>query len=85
MAKRKKEYSFPTVSACPRCRGTQTRATSTQGKIQYRKCLAPVCQKTYTVIGQKVKIRTQMTQIKKDNTDAILSQMWKSHEFVLRS
>ena len=47
-------YSFPTVSKCPRCGGTQTRATSTQGKVQYRKCLAPVCRWRYTVIGTKV-------------------------------
>ena len=46
-----KRWSFPTVSTCPRCRGTQTRAVSTQGKVQYRKCLAPICQKRYTVIG----------------------------------
>lgn len=50
-----KMWSFPTISQCPRCGGTQTRAISTQGKVQYRKCLAPICQKRYTVIGQKVK------------------------------
>lgn len=52
--KSKIKYAFPTVSACPRCRGTQTRAVSTQGRVQYRKCMAPVCQKRYTVIGTKV-------------------------------
>lgn len=55
MSKTKKQkYSFPTVSQCPRCRGTQTRAVSTQGKVQYRKCMAPVCRWRYTVIGTKV-------------------------------
>ena len=47
-------YSFPTVSKCPRCGGTQTRAVSTQGNVQYRKCQAPVCRWRYTVIGTKV-------------------------------
>jgi hypothetical protein len=52
-------YSFPTVSSCPRCRGTATRATSTQGRVQYRKCMAPVCQKRYTVIGTEIKKRKE--------------------------
>jgi len=55
MAKSKQKYSFPTVSVCPRCLGTQTRARSTQGKVQYRICLAPVCRHRYHVIGTKVK------------------------------
>jgi len=48
------KWSFPSQSRCPRCRGTSTRATSTQGKVQYRQCQAPICQKRYTVIGTKV-------------------------------
>ena len=52
---RKQRWSFPTVSRCPRCGGTQTQAYSTQGKVQYRKCLAPVCQKRYSAMGTKVK------------------------------
>ena len=55
--RKSKMWSFPTVSLCPRCRGSQTRAMSTQGKVQYRKCMAPICQKRYTVIGSKVKRR----------------------------
>ena len=47
-------YAFPTKSQCRRCRGTQTRAVSTQGKVQYRKCMSPICQHRYTVIGTKV-------------------------------
>lgn len=49
-----KAYAFPTKSRCPRCRGLQTRCYSTQGRVQYRRCLAPVCQKAYTVMGTKV-------------------------------
>lgn len=48
------KYSFPTKSRCPRCQGTQTKAVSTQGNIQYRKCTAPVCQKAFTVKGKIV-------------------------------
>ena len=47
-------FSFGTKSRCPRCGGTSTRATSTQGRIQYRQCMAPICQKRYTVIGKKI-------------------------------
>jgi len=60
MSKKKtkeRRYSFPTVSRCPRCGVTQTRATSTQGRVQYRKCLAPICGKSYTVFGEEVKIK----------------------------
>jgi hypothetical protein len=52
--KRKRQFSFPTVSLCPRCGGTHTQAYSTQGKHQYRKCLAPVCGRRYTVTGTAV-------------------------------
>jgi hypothetical protein len=53
---KKKEFSFPTVSLCPRCKGSQTRAVSTQGKIQYRVCQAPICRHRYTVTGTPVTI-----------------------------
>jgi len=53
-AERERCWSFPTVSRCPRCRGCNTRAVSTQKNVQYRKCMAPVCQKKYTVIGTRV-------------------------------
>lgn len=52
--KKRIRYSFPTVSRCPRCRTTDTVATSTQGKIQYRRCLRAICRWTYQVIGKKV-------------------------------
>lgn len=52
--KEKITYSFPTQSRCPRCRTTDTIATSTQGKIQYRRCLRAICRHTYTVIGMKI-------------------------------
>jgi len=47
-------FSFPTVSACPRCRGTQTRATSTQGRIQFRRCQAPICRFKFSIRGKPV-------------------------------
>jgi hypothetical protein len=50
----RERFSFPTVSACPRCRGTQTRAISTQGNRQYRVCCAPVCQFHFCVKGAPV-------------------------------
>jgi hypothetical protein len=50
----KQKYSFPTVSLCPRCHGRQTRAVSTQKNVQYRKCLAPICQRRYHVFGTRV-------------------------------
>lgn len=63
-------YSFPTVSKCPRCGGIQTRATSTQGNVQYRKCQAPICRWRYTVIGTKVNkalpIEKQKTKIENE-------------------
>ena len=65
--KSKIRYSFPTVSKCPRCGGTQTRATSTQGKVQYRKCLAPICGKRYNVIGTKIKNRKENSNVETTN------------------
>lgn len=50
----KQRYGFPTVSVCPRCRGKQTRAVSTQGRTQYRACQAPICQHRFTVQGTPV-------------------------------
>ena len=46
-------YSFPTVSRCPRCGSTNTRAYSTKKQVQYRVCLAPICRHKYSVYGQK--------------------------------
>jgi Zn ribbon nucleic-acid-binding protein len=53
--KRKRLYSFPTVAACPRCRGTDTIVTSTQKNVQYRKCRSAICLQRFTVVGKKVK------------------------------
>jgi len=47
-------WAFPTVVRCPRCRGIQTRATSTQGKVQYRQCQAPICQHRFSVRGKPI-------------------------------
>jgi len=51
---RRRRYGFLTVSRCPRCGSTHTRAYSTQGRVQYRQCLVPICRKRYTVFGTKV-------------------------------
>ena len=53
-SKRRRQYAFLTLSRCPRCKTTDTVATSTQGKVQYRRCLRAVCRWTYTVMGTKV-------------------------------
>jgi len=75
MARTKKQkYSFPTVSQCPRCRGTDTRARSTQGKVQYRICLAAVCRKRYAVIGTKIKIKKESTAGTAENAEKNKSQ-----------
>ena len=51
-----KKYSFPTVSKCPRCGTTETKATHTDGKNgrQYRQCQRAICRKNYTVEGEIV-------------------------------
>lgn len=53
--KQKPIYSFPTRSICPRCGSSQTQAYSTQGQIQYRKCLSPICRHNYSVRGKRIK------------------------------
>lgn len=50
----RQRFSFPTVSPCPRCHGTQTRARSTQGRIQYRVCQAPICQYRFSIQGSRI-------------------------------
>ena len=47
-------YSFPTRSRCPRCGAPDTKATSTQGEIQYRECIRPVCRHTFKVQGSRI-------------------------------
>jgi hypothetical protein len=54
-------YAFPTKSRCPgreiapgvraKCGSLSTRATSTQGQIQHRRCLRPSCRATYKEVG----------------------------------
>jgi hypothetical protein len=44
-------YSFQTKSRCPKCKSLSTRATSTQGQIQHRRCLRPSCRTTYKEFG----------------------------------
>ena len=51
-----KKWAFPSRSRCPRCKGIQTKATSTQGDTQYRKCQAPVCQFRYAVKGDPIEM-----------------------------
>ena len=45
-------YSFPTKVACPVCGCIRTLAVSTQGQIQYRKCLNGICELRFKVIGE---------------------------------
>lgn len=44
-------YSFPTKSRCPKCKRLSTRAVSTQGQTQYRRCLRPSCREAYKEVG----------------------------------
>lgn len=48
------QYAFPKVNPCPRCHATDTVATSTQGKVQYRQCTRAICRDNFKVIGQKI-------------------------------
>lgn len=47
-------YAFPTKSRCPKCRRLSTRATSTRGEIQLRRCLRPSCGTTYKETGRAI-------------------------------
>jgi len=53
-AKKERKYSFPTASKCPRCNSTHTAAYSTQGNIQYRKCLVAICRHRYKVVADRI-------------------------------
>ncbi len=44
-------YAFKTVVRCPRCRSMDTKATSTQKSLQYRRCQAPICRHLFNVVG----------------------------------
>jgi len=54
--KQQKKWAFPTVSKCPRCGTTETKATHTDGKTgtQYRQCQRAICRYNYSVKGTKV-------------------------------
>ena len=54
--KKRKQWSFPTVSKCPRCGTTDTicRHTDSQNGWQYRQCQRAICRHKYTVRGTKV-------------------------------
>lgn len=60
MTKRKKskknrqKFTFPKQPRCPRCNYVQTRAVSTQGQNQYRRCLNAICRNRFTVVGVPV-------------------------------
>ncbi len=52
--KRKEEqrkFRFQKQPRCPRCNYVITRAVSTQGQNQYRRCLNAICRKRFTVVG----------------------------------
>lgn len=52
----KARYDFSHGLRCPRCKTLDTLARSTQGNIQYRRCLRATCQSNnrgaYTVVGK---------------------------------
>jgi len=54
--KQQKKWAFPTVSKCPRCGTTETKATHTDGKNgrQYRQCQRAICRKNYSIEGELV-------------------------------
>lgn len=47
-------YSFQTRARCPRCGGVNTIATSTQGRVQFRRCNNPVCRNRFKAAGVAV-------------------------------
>ena len=47
-------YAFPTKSRCPKCKRLATRATSTRGEVQLRRCLRPSCRTTYKETGRAI-------------------------------
>jgi Zn ribbon nucleic-acid-binding protein len=55
-SEKKTEWAFPTKSACPRCKATDTLAThtDTENGIQYRRCQRAVCRHSYKVPGSKI-------------------------------
>ena len=49
-----KDFSFPTKIKCIHCGSLNNRATSTQGRWQYRKCNEENCRLRFTVKGKPV-------------------------------
>ena len=50
----KRVFGFLTKSRCPRCGSTNTRAYSTQGRVQYRQCMVAICRRRYVEYGKRV-------------------------------
>ena len=53
-------YSFPTKVRCPLCGCIRTLAYSTQGQIQYRKCLNGICELRFKIIGAIIDEKNQI-------------------------
>lgn len=54
---KKAVYDFAHGKRCPSCKGQDTVAVSTQGKIQYRSCRYALCEfshKNYPVVGKEI-------------------------------
>lgn len=49
-----RRYSFQTKVRCNRCGSLQTVAYSTQGTVQYRRCLISICRWKFKVLGTLV-------------------------------
>jgi|GEM_PF-3661910 len=47
-------YSFDHGRRCPRCQSVDTVARSTQGHVQYRRCVRAVCMHRYAVVGKEI-------------------------------
>jgi len=47
-------FAFPSKVRCPECKEINSKATSTQGQIQYRQCLVAYCGHTWKEIGTKI-------------------------------
>ena len=66
--KRKKRWSFPTPSKCPRCQTIDTEAYSTRDKVQYRRCRRAICRHYYHVIGTPIKKKEIINEKKAGQT-----------------
>ena len=55
-------YSFPTKVRCPLCGCIRTLSVSTQGQVQYRKCLNGICELRFKIIGGVIKEEVSETE-----------------------